>query len=59
MKKLNYFIYLFLSAPMFARRKKLTAQDCKEIYEEFIHQGEEAAMDLCFRKGYHSPTTFY
>lgn len=44
---------------MFSRRKKLTAQDCKEIYDEFIYQGEPAAMELCFRKGYHSPTTFY
>lgn len=44
---------------MFSRRKKLTEQDCKEIYDEYQYQNEAAALDLFYRKGYHSLTTFY
>ena len=42
----------------FAKRKKLTEQDCKEIYEETIYQGHDAGVSLCERKGY-SIETFY
>lgn len=44
---------------MFSRRKKLTKQDCKEIFDEYQFQNEAAALDLFYRKGYHSLTTFY
>lgn len=42
----------------FVKRKKLTEQDCKEIYEETIYQGHDAGVSLCSRKGY-SIDTFY
>lgn len=43
---------------MLARRQKLTEKDCKEIYEETVHQGRDAGLDLCLRKGY-KISTFY
>ena len=42
----------------FAKRKKLTEQDCKGIYEETIYQGHDAGVSLCKRKGY-SIEAFY
>ena len=42
----------------FAKRKKLTKEDCKEIFEEAMELGNDAGISLCLRKGYEIGT-FY
>lgn len=42
----------------FSKRKKLTAKDCKEIYEEAINENEQARNNHCLRKSY-IISTFY
>ena len=37
---------------MFSRKKKLTEEDCEDIYDEIVNEGEDAGKRLCFRKGY-------
>lgn len=43
---------------MSQRKKKLTAADCKDIYDEIVNEGEDAGKRLCVRKGYKTGTYY-